>query len=134
MTPRTRREVFSSVSSGGGATFAAVGPQHVGNAVDNKPRTVALGFYDHKSARLAPFELRHIEAAPLIHDGQHLTAQIHDAFQKFGRFGNAGDLRRHLRDFDDGIDWNSEFVVRQTKYQDNQLFATAEVAEGASAT
>jgi hypothetical protein len=86
---------------------------------------VTLGFDHDQPPPIDFYERRHVEAPALVDDGQNVTAQIDDAFEEFRGFGQSGDLLRHPRDLYDGVDGQTELVVRETKDEECQLLAGA---------
>ena len=102
--------------------------QHVRHAVDDQPRAVALGPDHDEAPALGLARRRHVEAAALVDDGQHVAAQVHDALEEFRRLRQARDLRRHFADFVDGFDRQPELVLAQAEHQKLSALACGESA------
>ena len=116
MTPCTSR-AMSSVRSGGGP-IASPAQRSTSDTLSTispaRRRSVRTTMRRRPSPRA-----RHVEPAPLVHDGQDLAPHIDDAFEEPGRLGDARDPVGNASDFLDRVDGQGKFVVAQP--EDDEL-------------
>lgn len=80
-----------------------------------------LGSHNDEPATGGVLSGRHVEPATLINNGEDDAAQIDDAFQKFGRPWQPGDLLGNAGDFIDCFNRKRELIPVQFERQEAKV-------------